>query len=203
ERFGWEATVDCLTCDDIQPGLEILNVTAINAQLKFNPGISYDIEWGPSGFTQGSGTQQTGITTQLYDLTELQSGATYDVYIRHNCLGSQTDWMQFSFSTVVCPSGNLLIYDQLDVDEFIINYPDCTQLNGDLDIVFGDDITNLDGLSNIETVLGRLEIWELPYLDNFNGLSNLQSVGGFLRIKGILSITNLDGLSNLQNVAGS
>ena len=47
---------------------------------------SYDLEWGPTGFTQGTGTTGTSSTTT----TSIAVGpsTTYDLYIRANCVAS-------------------------------------------------------------------------------------------------------------------
>lgn len=49
-----------------------------------------------------------------------------------------------------CPSGDVFLMTQEEVDNFIIDYPDCTELN-DLYIgdMFSSDITNLNGLINL------------------------------------------------------
>src|SRR5690606_3301741 len=60
-------------------------------------------------------------------------------------------------------------------------------------------LTNLDGLSNLQTIGGVLGIVSNPLLTNLNGLSNLQSVGDFL-LEGNSSLINLDGVTNLQSV---
>lgn len=53
------------------------------------PGASvntWDIEWGPRGFTPGTtGNNQVTITTNPYTLSNLTPGTCYDVYIRANC----------------------------------------------------------------------------------------------------------------------
>src|SRR5690606_29501466 len=43
-----------------------------------------DIEYGPSGFTLGSGTLIENVATSSYTLNDLSSGL-YNVYIRYNC----------------------------------------------------------------------------------------------------------------------
>ncbi len=54
---------------------------------------TWDIEWGPSGFTQGSGTIVSGITSKPYNLTGLTAGTDYDWYVRADCGGgSQSPW---------------------------------------------------------------------------------------------------------------
>ncbi len=45
----------------------------------------WNLEYGPTGFTQGSGTQVNGITTTSYHITGLTAGETYDVYVTADC----------------------------------------------------------------------------------------------------------------------
>ncbi len=47
-------------------------------------GTSFDIEYGPIGFTQGTGATSSSTTTSV-SLTGLNSNSGYDVYVRNNC----------------------------------------------------------------------------------------------------------------------
>ena len=64
-------------------------------------------------------------------------------------------------------------------------------------------LTNLDGLSNLTSVGGDLDIFHNYNLTNLDGLSNLTSVGGYLRIDWNDSLTNLDGLNALTHMGGN
>src|SRR5690606_5858670 len=61
-------------------------------------------------------------------------------------------------------------------------------------------LTSLNGLSNLTSVGGNLDIYDNLSLTNLDGLNNLTSVGGFLLIDYNSNLTNLDGLSNLTSV---
>ncbi|MCT4622528.1 MAG: hypothetical protein N4A46_02810, partial [Schleiferiaceae bacterium] len=50
-------------------------------------GSSWDIEWGPQGFQQGTGAIKT-TSTNPDTLTGLSSNTWYDVYVRTNCVSS-------------------------------------------------------------------------------------------------------------------
>ena len=67
-------------------------------------------------------------------------------------------------------------------------------------IYFNPSLTNLNGLANLTSVGGYLEINNNAFLANLNGLANLTSMGGFLSIRDNASLTNLDGLANLTSV---
>src|SRR5690606_7601598 len=83
------------------------------------------------------------------------------------------------------------------VNNFATDYPNCTEVSGNLTI---QGANNLTPLSNLTSVGGYLNIYNNLSLTSLNGLSNLTSVGGNLDIYDNLSLTNLDGLSNLTSV---
>src|SRR5690606_22305418 len=167
-------------------------------------GNNFDIEWGTQGFTQGSGTTVTGITANSYNLTNLDYNTQYQFYIRQDCTVNESDWAgPFSFTTLSqCPPGDVSLTSQTEVDAFATNYPNCTEISGDL-YISGSTITDLSPLSNLTSVGGSLGIDSNSNLTNLNGLSNLTSVEGFLQILYNSSLTNLDGLSNLTSVGGN
>ena len=75
-----------------------------------------------------------------------------------------------------------------------------TSVGGYLEIEGNDNLTNLDGLANLTSVGGSLYINRNDALTNLDGLANLTSVGGYLDIEGNDALTNLDGLANLTSV---
>lgn len=80
-----------------------VNTTA-TAALSFNTsgGNNFEIEYGPYGFTQGSGTMITsGVTNSPYTFTGLTDSTVYDTYIRKNCGSSFSAWTgPYAFNTV-------------------------------------------------------------------------------------------------------
>ena len=64
--------------------------------------IDYNIEWGQSGFTQGSGTSiSPSPTISPYTLTGLSPNTSYDFYVQSNC-GEATNtnpWFLHTFTT--------------------------------------------------------------------------------------------------------
>ena len=68
---------------------------------------SYDFEYGPVGFTLGSGTLVSNQPVTIaapnasYTITGLQAGTTYDVYYRANCGTSTSAWsLSTNFTTL-------------------------------------------------------------------------------------------------------
>ncbi len=73
---------------------------------------------------------------------------------------------------------------------------------GGLQVVNNPSLTSLDGLNNITSVGGLLEIYYNHALTNLNGLSSITSLGGNLVVDNNSLITNLDGLSGITSVGG-
>lgn len=88
-----------------------------------------------------------------------------------------------------CPQGNVFLNTQADVDNFAIDYPNCTEFQHTLTI--SGLMSNLNGLNNLQFV-AYIEIYFCPNLLNLTGLNNLQTTYGL----------NIDDNPNLQNVQG-
>ncbi|PLX01482.1 MAG: hypothetical protein C0594_13145, partial [Marinilabiliales bacterium] len=85
--------------------LNAANITDSSADLGWTPGDSegtWNLEWGPEGFTPGSGTMLTGITDNPYSLTGLAELTTYDFYIQADCGGGDASiWVgPYTFNTI-------------------------------------------------------------------------------------------------------
>jgi hypothetical protein len=94
------------------------NVTNNSAQLSWQPGgtpatgTTYTVEYGVQGFTPGTGTVLTGLTTASTQLTALDPGTQYCFYVRQNCPGGNGSSAQVGptcFTTTIpacgAPSG--------------------------------------------------------------------------------------------------
>src|SRR5690606_34932971 len=111
----------CAPACEVPTNLSTSNVTSVSAKLKWtSTGDNFDIEWGVAGFTPGSGTLITDITTNSYDLTNLDYQTQYQFYVR--CQSEPANWVgPFAFTTLSqCPEGNLTLSVQASVDEFAI-----------------------------------------------------------------------------------
>ncbi|MGO3719559.1 MAG: fibronectin type III domain-containing protein [Mesonia hippocampi] len=92
----------CLTPEEVMFSnyqLDAVDVT----WLDFNdPQIGqWTIEYGPQGFTQGTGITET-VTSLPYTITGLTSGVKYDLYIQGECSAtSSTDWVMVPFAPLV------------------------------------------------------------------------------------------------------
>jgi hypothetical protein len=90
---------------------------------------------------------------------------------------------------------------QSQIDSFQINYPNCTEILGDVGIYEGD-ITNLNGLSVLTSIDGTLAIANNPVLTSLTGLEGLTSIGGNLDIAWNPVLTSLTGLEGLTSIGG-
>lgn len=69
---------------------------------------SWNIEFGPLGFSQGTGTLISGIDTTSYSFGNLISHATYQFYIQSNCDSlNQSNWNSINCTTL-CGEINVL-----------------------------------------------------------------------------------------------
>jgi hypothetical protein len=101
------------------------------------------------------------------------------------------------FSQSCLPDG-ILFTNQNQIDSFQVNYPNCTQIEGDVKI--GGDIIDLNGLSLITHIGGSLTIQLTNVLTNLIGLTSLSSIGENLFIAQNSSLTSLSGVPSLSNI---
>ena len=129
-------------------------------------------------------------------------------------------------SSQTCLPNGIQLLTQQAIDDFPSNFPDCTEIGGNV-YISTSDIQNLDGLSqvtaiggylyfadcsnlndisglaNLTTIAGYLSFSYCHQLHNLNGLNKLEAVGGFLDFRYNDNLENLEGLENLESVGGS
>lgn len=99
--------------------------------------------------------------------------------------------------TLSClPFGNYYFLSQNDINNFPSNFPDCNDLQGDVKIS-GSDVASLEGLNQLTTVGGGLEINFNDVLSNLSGLENLRYVGENFELMGNDFLTGAQGIENL------
>ena len=101
-----------------------------------------------------------------------------------------------------CPATTILMNTQSQVDDFSVQFPNCTELNGGLVInsSSGTDITSLSGLSQLTSIGGSLTIESNDQLANLEGLHNLTSVNGTLALRLNDVLANISALNNLNQI---
>ncbi|MFH1297386.1 MAG: leucine-rich repeat protein [Bacteroidota bacterium] len=100
-----------------------------------------------------------------------------------------------------CLPQGITFTTQGQIDNFQINYPNCTQIEGYV-FITGSDITNLNGLSVLTSIADSLII-KFTSLTNLTGLDNLTSIGGDIGIGYNNVLTSLIGLGNLTYLDSS
>lgn len=97
------------------------------------------------------------------------------------------------------PYGNYYFYCQSDIDNFQINYPNCSQIEGDV-VIVGSNITSLDGLIVIRSIGGDFKIYDTDSLINLTGLDSLLSIGKIVFMYNNLVLTSLEGMEGLTTI---
>lgn len=104
-----------------------------------------------------------------------------------------------------CLPNGIVFNTQSEIDNFQANYPNCTEILGDVEI--NDNLTgnimNLNGLNVLTSIGGYLEIKFTGALLNLSGFDNLTRIGGDFLAGTNTSLTSLSGLDNLSYVGGS
>jgi hypothetical protein len=103
------------------------------------------------------------------------------------------------YSQQCLPEG-ITFTTQTQIDSFHINYPNCSEIIGDL-VINGNGyaINNLENLNQITTIGGGLYIGHSVLID-LSGMDNLSSVGGALALGYNDLLLNLNGLQSLHFV---
>ena len=83
--------------------ITLVSASASSMQISWSGSSdSYELEYGPAGFTRGTGVTMTTTATTA-NLTGLSSLTNYDIYLRGFCNVSDTSrWYRASFSTEMC-----------------------------------------------------------------------------------------------------
>jgi len=106
-----------------------------------------------------------------------------------------------AYSQSCLPEG-ITFETQAQVDNFQTYYPGCTEIEGDVIIggTFSSDISSLNGLNELTSIKGSLDIAFVNDLTKLTGLDNLESIGGNLVIciSGLNSLNGLEGLNILE-----
>lgn len=184
----------------------INDVTSSNYQsgtLSFTPG-----ENTPSGAnyklyldTNENPTTAYNLSTNSYNYSNLIANTTYywKVETLDNSGSVLATSFVFNFTTGIIYDGSLSL-TQEQINTF--NY---TKVTGNLLIHGFEDqtITNLEGLSNLSSIGGNLEIWVNNNLESLEGLESITSIEGNLYILENQALTNLTGLDGIISIGGS
>jgi hypothetical protein len=96
-------------CND-PSALTATNISTTSADLSWTSGGSgqWNLEYGPQGFTLGTGTQNA-LSSSTYALSGLSPSMSYDYYVQDDCGATQSNWVgPYTFSTISIPSNQFL-----------------------------------------------------------------------------------------------
>ena len=112
-----------------------------------------------------------------------------------------------------CLPDGITFTTQTQIDSFQINFPNCTEIEGE--VILGtetglNDFTNLNGLNAVTRINEGFTVAYTNSLVNFQGLENLKYIGGNFIINhptmggnpSNLALTNFNGLEGLDSIAG-
>jgi len=113
--------------------------------------------------------------------------------------------LSMSYAQGCLPEG-IIFETQEQIDSFQINYPGCTEIEGDVLIGSPEgnlNIMNLEGLNGLIKIDGFLDINSCYGLGDLSGLDSLTQVGGYVRIQNCTELDNFSGLNSLTYIAGA
>jgi len=103
--------------------LNATSVAATTANLGWTAGSNetqWNVEYGPAGFTPGTGTIANAVTTNPYSISGLNSSTEYDFYVQADCGVDGTSNMAGPATfTTLCPAFTLPWSENFDADDTI------------------------------------------------------------------------------------
>lgn len=105
--------------------------------------------------------------------------------------------IQIEVVSQTCLPEGITFTTQEQIDNFQLDYPNCTEIEGDVSIL-GASIQNLTGLDVLSAFNADLLIYNCVSLKDLSGLENVNYIGGNLTIKSNDSLLDLTGLNNLH-----
>ncbi len=100
-----------------------------------------------------------------------------------------------------CLTSGIVFSNQQDIDNFPLNFPGCSIIEGSLGIS-GSAVLNLDSLIYLTEVKGSIQILGATNLTSLQGLNNLKKVDGQFRCISA-SLTNFNGLDSLRLIGST
>ena len=147
---GWRLYIDNFIVETIPTcvapsDLTATNVTSSSVDFGWTANgseASSNIEYGESGFTQGSGTT-VSTSSNLYAISGLSTNTSYDLYVQADCGdGDTSTWEMISFTTLCDVFTTLPFYEGFNSDSTTENCWTILNENGDLDAWDTDYTTN-------------------------------------------------------------
>jgi hypothetical protein len=164
-------TTSLITSNCFQPfNFNALNITGSSTNLTWGSNgneVLWDLEFGLSGFTTGSGQLITSNVDTIH-LNNLNGSSTYDVYIRANCTTDTSLWSgpyQFTTTQSQCPSQHVM-------------FSNITDISADFSVTSGFYTVEIEyGVSGFSQGTGTL--FSTPPNNSFSSLGNLNSATSY------------------------
>ena len=158
-----DMAVDNFSIDEAPLCMPVMNLSASNidassATLSWSSAdpaaTSWEVEYGPAGFTQGSGTIVTATDT-FYNITGLTNGAVYTYYVSEICSNGNgnSPSMSGNFTTPLCAAANSCQFTVIMGDTYGVGWSGTLigiEQNGVIVDAFGKGFTS--GNSDTTTV---------------------------------------------------
>ena len=141
--FHFNTTVAC----PAPTGLALASVSTDEATITWNgTASSYNVEYGETGFTPGTGTTDVASTESI-TLTNLNPSTSYTIYVNSDCSDnndSLSTTVSFSFTTTQVPAPLPYTADFTQTNEWILNNGTCANYwtLGTVDTVSSMFVTN-------------------------------------------------------------
>ncbi len=116
------------------------------------------------------------------------------INIENNGVGCNTQ-AEVEANCPTCPTDAIVLSTQAEIDNFANTYPGCTNFLFDIKVE-GPNITNLQGLEQIESCAAYFRIQNNPQLQSLAGLDNLTSTFQILTINNNPLLVDLQGLNS-------
>ncbi|NVO19821.1 MAG: fibronectin type III domain-containing protein [Bacteroidetes bacterium] len=123
-------SLSCNTC--LTPSaLNATNITGSSADLSWTSTASmWNIEWGLTGFIQGTGTMISGTGSNPYHLTGLTVGNSYSFYVQSKCGASSTSNWAGPFTFYLPCQATTLPFTEDFTSQLVGKTPQCWQVKG-------------------------------------------------------------------------
>jgi len=154
------------------------NVTSIGGALKIRKNNSLTNLSGLNNIEAFSITDIDIRTNPALSTCDVQSVCDYlsnpngEITIEDNAPGCNSQQQVEDACEIQCLYDGITFSTQAQIDNFHINYPNCTEIEGAVEIS-GDDITDLDSLYVLTSIGGYLKIDSNDILTSLTGLENI------------------------------
>ena len=123
-----DVVIDHIPACVVPVNLGVSNISSTSATISWHERMNattWNIEYGPSGFTLGTGLLAIAIDS-IYTLVGLTPDTDYDVYIQADCGDSASTNAMISFKTYCAPDSQIPITENFDTQGTGNNaFPDC------------------------------------------------------------------------------